>query len=63
MSLAVQFWLRSVEEARLGMFLGAVRVKILAVRPVNRLQDLGKHGQLKGVIRDENRPTGTGLPV
>jgi hypothetical protein len=48
MSLAVQFWLRSVEEARLGMFLGAVRVKILAVRPVNRFQDLGKHGQLKG---------------
>jgi hypothetical protein len=48
MSLAVQFWLRSVKEARLGMFLGAVRVKILAVRPVNRFQDLGKHGQLKG---------------
>jgi hypothetical protein len=48
MSLAVQFWPRSAEEARLGMFPGAVRVRILAVRPVNRCQDVGKHGQLKG---------------
>ena len=28
-------------------FLGAIRVKILAVRPVNRCQDEGKEGQLK----------------
>jgi hypothetical protein len=30
------------------MFSEAVRVKILAVRPVNRCQDVGKHSQLKG---------------
>jgi hypothetical protein len=38
----------SAEEVRLGMFPGANRVKILAVRPVNRCQDVGKHGQHKG---------------